>query len=156
MVDDDHIVNLKEETNFIEQYVQLRNQYCDLLVTNPVNISETRKWIKREDIEVRCIVRDNLLVGVVILFINRKGEIAFFSRIRHQGLGSKLLSIIENVAKDRGVREVWAWVLFNNVVAQRAFLKNGFKMSESLTKTYKDQIMNGFVFRKELFKVDHK
>lgn len=156
MVDGDRVVNLKEEKDFVEQYVQLRNRYCDYLVTSPVNVVETREWLRREDVEIRGIVRDNLLIGVVILFLNRKGEIAFFSRIERSGLGSKLLSIIEIAAKERGLREVWAWVFCDNVIAQRSFLRNGYQKNENSTKAYRGQIMNGFVFRKALCKVDDR
>jgi hypothetical protein len=154
--DGDRLVNLKEEQNFIEQYVQLRNRYCDLLITNSVNTVETREWLKGEDTEIRCIVHDNLLLGVVILYLKRKGEIALFSRIKHSGFGGKLLSMIEIVAKERGLQEVWAWVLCDNVVAQRTFLKNGYKKSVNSTKIYRDQIMQGFIFRKKLCKDDKK
>lgn len=147
---------MKEELNFIEQYVQLRNRYCDLLITNPVNTVETREWLKREDIEIRGIVHDNLLDGVVILFLNRKGEIAFFSRIKCSGIGGKLLSMIEIVAKEKGLREVWAWVLCDNVIAQRSFLTNGYLKSENSTKTYQNKIMNGYIFRKTLCKDNKK
>jgi len=152
LVDEDRVVNLKVDENFIEQYVQLRNRYCDLLVTNPINAVETREWLKREDIEIRGIVRDNVLLGVVILFLNRKNEIAFFSSIDRRGFGSKLLSIIEIAAKERGLRDVWAWVLCDNVIAQRAFLKNGYQKAENSTKTYQGRILQGFVFRKALCK----
>jgi hypothetical protein len=154
LVENNLLVNLKEQPDFIEQYVQLRNLYCELLVTRPVNIVETKEWLKREDIEIRGIVRDNLLIGVVILFLNRGGEITFFSRVKRSGLGSKLLSIIEIVAEERGHRELWAWVLCNNLIAQRAFLKNSYKKSGISTKKYQGQIVNGFVFRKTLHKGD--
>jgi hypothetical protein len=156
LVDSDRVVNLKKDVYFIEQYVKLRNHYGDLLVTNPVNVVETKEWLGREDIEIRGIVRDNLLIGAVILYLNRKGEIAFFSRIDRSGLGDKLLSIIEIAAKERGLREVWAWVLFDNVIAQRSFLKNGYQKEGDSTKAYRGQIMNGFVFRKELCRVDDR
>lgn len=156
MVDGDRVVNLKIDEDFIEQYVQLRNRYCDLLVTNRVNAMETREWLKREDIEIRGIVRDDVLVGVVILFLNRKGEIAFFASIERTGLGSKLLSIIEIAAQARGLREIWAWVLCDNIIAQRAFLKNGYRKTENSTKAYRGQIRHGFVFRKALCKANDK
>jgi RimJ/RimL family protein N-acetyltransferase len=156
LADGDRVVNLKEEKEFIDQYVQLRNRYCDLLVTSPVNVAETREWLRRKDIEIKGIVRDNLLIGVVILFLSRSGEITFFSRFERSGLGSKLLSIIEVAAKERGLQEVWAWVLSDNVIAQRSFLKNGYQEKGNSTKEHRGQIMTGFVFRKTLFQVDRQ
>lgn len=148
----DRIINLKEEADFIEQYVLLRNGYCDLLVTNPVNAADTGAWLNRDDVEIRGIVRGSRLIGVSILYLERKGEIAFFSEIRGSGLGGKLLSVIEAIAITRGLREVWAWVLSDNAVAQRAFLKSGYQREKESTREFKEQTMKGFIFRKELFR----
>jgi len=156
LVDGDRLINLKEEPDFIEQYIQLRNRNCDLLVTNPVNAAETREWLKREDIEIRGIVCGGVLVGVVILFLSRKGEIAFFSGMKRTGIGRKLRAIIEIAARERGLREVWAWVLSDNIIAQRTFLNKGYQNKGNLNKEHKGQIMTGFVFKKILAQVDKK
>ena len=150
MVDGDRYINLKDEPYFVEQYVQLRNQNNDLLVTNPVNVVETREWLKREDIEIRGIVRGRLLVGVVILFLNRKGEIAIFAVSKRTGIGRKLLTTIEVTARERGLREVWAWVLSDNTIAQRTFLNNGYQHEGYSDKDHRGKIMAGFVFKKKL------
>jgi GNAT superfamily N-acetyltransferase len=151
LVEGDLIVNLREELDFVEQYVQLRNRYCDVLLTTPVNIIDTKEWLKNNDIEIRGITRKNKLIGVTILFLNRQGEIAFFTSVTNQGVGSRLLSVIESVARERGLSEVWAWVLSDNIIAQRTFEKNGYRRDRESTKEYQKKTMNGFVLRKGLF-----
>lgn len=150
MVEGDLIVNLREEADFVEQYVQLRNRYCDILLTTPVNIAETKEWLKNNEIEIRGITRNNKLIGVTILYLNRQGEIAFFTSITNRGVGSRLLSVIESVARERGLSEVWAWVLSDNIIAQRTFEKSGYRRVRESTKEYQKKTMNGFVLRKAL------
>ena len=151
MAERDLIVNLREEPDFVEQYVQLRNRHCDVLLTTPVNITDTKEWLKNTDIEIRGITRKNKLIGVTILFLNRQGEIAVFASVTNQGVGSRLLSVIESVARERGLSEVWAWVLSDNIIAQRTFEKSGYRRDRESTKEYQKKTMNGFVLRKGLF-----
>jgi RimJ/RimL family protein N-acetyltransferase len=151
LVEGELIVNLMEEPDFVEQYVQLRNRHCDVLLTTPVNITDTKEWLKNNDIEIRGITRNNKLIGVTILYLNRQGEIAFFTSVTHQGVGSRLLSVIESVARERGLSEVWAWVLSDNIIAQRTFEKSGYRRDRESTKEYQKKTMNGFVLRKGLF-----
>ena len=63
---------------------------------------------------------------MVILYVGKGSEITFFVKHPNQGIGSKLLNIIEDVAKERKLTSLWAWVLKNNFIAQRVFTKNGF------------------------------
>ncbi len=151
MIEPDRIINLKQATDYIQPYIDLRNRYCELLLTEPINVTDTIEWLKRDDIEIRGVVRGNGLVGIVILFLNRAGEIAFFTESKGLGQGSELLSIIEGVAKEKGLREFWAWVRHDNMIAQRTFLKNGYRREEETAKQYRGQTMKGFVFRKKLF-----
>jgi len=152
LTDNDRIVNLKEEPDFVAQYVSLRNLYCDLLLTTPVNVPETKTWLERDDIEIRGIVRGNELIGIAILYLNRKGEIAFFAKHLHSGIGSRLLSVIETTARERGLQEVWAWVLTENTNAQKTFLKNGYRSDGESTKRYMGAEKTGVIFRKQICK----
>jgi len=130
--------------------VSLRNLYCDLLLTTPVNVPETKTWLESDDIEICGIVRGNELIGVAILYLNRKGEIAFFAKYLRSGIGSRLLSVIETAAGDRGLREVWAWVLAENTNAQKTFLKNGYRSIGESTKSYMDVKKTGVIYRKQI------
>lgn len=150
MTNDDHVVDLKQTPEFVEQYVQLRNQYGDLLLTSPVNIPETRIWLERKDIEIRGIIRGKELIGVAILYLSREGEIAFFARYLRLGIGSRLLSVIETAAQERGLKDVCAWVLTENLGAQATFLHNGYQGAGGSTKTHMGVPRQGVLFRKHM------
>jgi RimJ/RimL family protein N-acetyltransferase len=144
------IIDLKKDKKFIEQYVELRNKYTDLLLTDSVDISGTEEWLKKSNIEIRAIVEDDILHGVVILYLNRDAEVAFFAKEKSKGTGSKLLQIIEKVAKQKELPYIWAWVLEENLIAQRVFEKAGFKREGIDEREYKGLIRKGVNFRKML------
>jgi len=146
------IIDLKKEEFFIEQYVNLRNSYVKLLLTLPVNISETKEWLKRNDIEIRGLAQDNVLLGVVILYLSRDGEIAFFAKQVNKRIGSRLLKIIKEVAKEKKLKFIWAWVLKDNFIAQRVFEKNGFVRGEISERIYNKKEYRGIIFRRVLRK----
>jgi ribosomal protein S18 acetylase RimI-like enzyme len=143
-------VDLKEEEYFIEQYVNLRNSYAELLLTSPVNIRETKEWLRRNDIEVRGFVQDDVLLGVVILYMHNDGEVACFVRYPNKGIGTELLKIIEEVAKGKKIGFIWAWVREDNFIAQRAFEKNGFRKTEISKREYDDVLKPGIKYKKLL------
>ena len=101
------IIDLKKNEFFIAQYVDLRNRYVELLLTNPISVPETKEWLACEDVEVRCLIQDNVLMGAAILYLNKKGEVAFFVKEPKKGIGTKLLKIIEEVAKGRKLNSLW-------------------------------------------------
>jgi predicted acetyltransferase len=144
------IIDLKKESGFIDQYVHLRNAYTELLLTSPVTPAETKVWLKRDDIEVRGLVHGNILLGAVILYLSRNGEIAFFVKNKNKGFGSTLLDIIENVAKEKRLKSLWAWVLKDNITAQRVFDKNGFLQENIKTRVFKGIIRQGIEYKKYL------
>lgn len=144
------IVNLKKDDYFIRQYVDLRNHYVDLLLTSIVNVDETKKWLKKPDIEVKGLIEKNVLLGAVILYLDKDGEIAFFTKNPGKGLGGKLLMIIEEVAREKKLKSVWAWVLQDNVAAQKAFKKKGYVMEKIVARKYNNKNKPGIIFRKGL------
>ena len=145
------IIDLKEKDNLIEEYVHLRNRYAELLLTLPVNVPETKEWIKKnDDVEVRGLVQNNILLGVAILYLNRGGEVAFFAKEQQKRIGSKLLNIIEEVAKEKKLKGVWAWVLSCNTIAQKSFMKNGYLLEQKTERKFNDKDVEGFIFRKNL------
>ena len=142
------IVDLKKDKSFVSQYVDLRNTHIELLLTTPVTIPETIEWLLNKNIEVRCLIQNNILIGVAILYLNKRGEIAFFVKEQKKGVGSQLLNIIEEVARERTLDSVWAWVLSSNVNAQRAFIKNEYFLVRKGKRKYNNKTLRGFVFRK--------
>jgi GNAT superfamily N-acetyltransferase len=146
----ERIIDLKREKAFIEEYVSLRNRYCELLLTQRVNTEQTKKWLQDGNVEIRGIVQDTDLLGVAILYLDRQGEISIFAKTQHQGLGTRLLEVIEKVAKKRELHAVWAWVLTDNRAAQMTFKRNGYKMGRESSRVYKNQDRRGIIFRKEI------
>jgi GNAT superfamily N-acetyltransferase len=143
------IVDLKREAetgDLIRQYVDLRNSYANLLVTTQVSLTETQEWLVRADIEIRVIVEDGLLTGAVILYLNKDGEVTFFAREKSKGIGSRLLQVIESVAADKDLKSIWAWVLQDNRIAQRAFEKNGYVQEGTVVK----ELVRGIKYRRTL------
>jgi GNAT superfamily N-acetyltransferase len=146
------IIDLQEKEYFIEQYVHLRNRYAELLLTSPVTISETKEWFKKDDdIEVRGLVQDNILLGVVILYLNKDGEISFFVKSQNKGIGSHLLHIVAEVAGKKNLEFIWGWVLKDNFIAQRVFEKNGFVKQGISERKYRGEIKQGIRYKKCFF-----
>jgi len=144
------IVDLKEHLSFLPQYVELRNRYVDLLLTTPVDPEETRKWLARQDVEIRCLIDDAIVLGSVILYLHRGGEVAFFVRTPGKGLASPLLQAIEQVARNRECTGVWAWVLLENERARKAFLKAGYIVDGITEKLHQQVLRRGYILRKQL------
>ena len=146
----ERVIDLKKEERFIEEYVSLRNRYSELLTTQLANVAETKEWLKDNQIEVRGLVQDDFFLGAVVLYLNREGEIALFVRDRHQGIGTKLLKIVEQVAEDKKLGSVWAWVLLDNQKAQKVFRKNGYTMEGRSSRFYEGEDKPGIILRKKL------
>lgn len=146
----ERIIDLKREERFVEEYVSLRNRYSELLTTKPVTVAETRDWLKDDQIEIRALVEGDVFLGAVILYLSRDGEIAVFVRDRCKGMGTKLLKIIEQVAKEKKIESVWAWVLNDNFLAQRIFEKNGFVKEGMLKRMYEEVMNEGIRYKKDI------
>ena len=144
------IINLKEEERFIEEYVNLRNRHLDFLLTAPISVPETKKCLKSDRLEIMGVVQEDGLMGVVILYLDRDGEVAFFARHANKGTGTELISIIEKVAQERGLSSIWAWVLEDNSIAQHVFEKKGFVRLGMSRREYKGSVKYGINYQKKL------
>lgn len=142
------LVDLRHHHEFVPQYVALRNRHAGLLLTAPVTVDETTEWLRHERVEVRCLIADNIVMGAVVLYLDRDGEIAIFVREQGRGTGSSLLQAIEETAMNAGLASVWAWVLADNNAAQRLFTKNGYRLEERSERRCNNETRQGLVFRK--------
>jgi len=143
-------INLKTHRAYVQQYLELRNALRDMLLTRELTLEETIPWLDKTDTEIRCLVDHQEVVGVVMLYLEKNGEISFFTRYPRKGLGSELLRIIEHVAKERNVDKIWAWVLTTNQAAQAAFEKNGFTRETITTKRLGSREYSGVIFTKTI------
>ncbi len=145
-------VDLKKEKSFIDQYINLRNSYADLLFTSRVSPTDTEKWLADEDVEVRGLAEGDSLLGVAVLYPGKEGEIAFFVRDRNRGVGTRLLALIEDVAQSRGLPFIRAWTLKDNAIAQRVFEKSGFAREGIQTRERGGSVYEGIVYKKKIGK----
>jgi ribosomal protein S18 acetylase RimI-like enzyme len=144
----DKIVNLKLELDLIPQYVELRNNYTELLMTDKVGLEETLNWLKTADIEIRGMVINGVLEGVVILYLNRKNEVAIFSRCKVKGIGTKLLDVIRTTAFEKGLTEVWAWIRNDNWPATALFKKCGYTVLVQVERVFRGHPVLGTEYKK--------
>jgi RimJ/RimL family protein N-acetyltransferase len=142
------VIDLKENQRFLKQYVSLRNKYRDLLLTKKVTIEETKEWLKKAPVEIRCLLEGNELLGVVILYLNKKNEVTVFVKRPNKGLGKKLLLIIDKIARAKKIARLWAWVLTTNIPAQRLFEGCGYKKERLSKRKFKNIIFDGYIFYK--------
>jgi len=143
-------IDLKEHPSIVPQYVEMRNRYVDLLLTEPVTVEGTARWLRDGKVEVRCLVDEDLLKGSVILYFDREGEVAFFAGEPGKGIGTRLLAIVENVAREKGLGRMWARVLTSNEPAGRAFLKAGYALDGTMESAWRGKRHEVHVFRKVL------
>jgi hypothetical protein len=55
------VIDLRDHPGYVEQYMEQRNRYSDLLLTRPVSREETEEWLQREGVVVRCLVEGGTL-----------------------------------------------------------------------------------------------
>ncbi len=137
------VVYLKEDYTYLEQYVDLRNKYKALLLSSSVTVKHTKEWLSELNGEIRGLAEDGILLGVVILYLDKGGEITFFAKHKNRGIGSELLKIINEIAKERRLKYIFSWVAKDNLIAQRSFEKNGFIFDKIQEKEYHGKIKRG-------------
>jgi GNAT superfamily N-acetyltransferase len=144
------IIDLKKDDEYISQYIELRNSYSHLLLTDIVKKEETVKWIKNSKTTILGTAKNNELLGVIILYLDRDNEIAIFTKEQKKGIGTLLLTEIEKTAKKNNINKLWAWVRKDNIPAQKLFEKNGYKLTKNSLRKYDNKDLNGFVFQKTI------
>lgn len=144
------LIDLRQHQELLPQYVELRNRHASLLLAGAVTVDETTEWLRRERVDVRCLVADTVLMGAVVLYLKRDGEVAIFVREQGGGAGRSLLQAIEKTARNAGLKRIWAWVLVDNNSAHKLFTKNGYLLEERTERKYNNKIWQGLVFRKQL------
>ena len=144
------VIDLRDHPRYVEQYMEQRNRYSDLLLTRPVSREETEEWLQRDGVVVRCLVEGGILEGTVILYLDRGGEVAFFARQPGRGVGPRLLGIIEETGHKNGLVRMWAWVLCVNERARRVFQKCGYSEIAVTERVHVGMIYKGFFMTKAI------
>ena len=144
------IINLKKEKSYLDQYVKLRNKNRMRLLSGAVNRADSEIWLQEKRIVALGVVKGRLLEGAVILYEQKKGEIAFFVRTPGKGIGTILLKNILKAAKKKKASYVWAWVLKSNKIAQHLFIKEGFLSLKETVRMFAGRERKGIFLKKSL------
>jgi GNAT superfamily N-acetyltransferase len=144
------IVDLKAEPQFIRQYVELRNTYCDQLLTSMVDLQGTEKWVADSNVEIMCAIDGKRFLGAMVIYLDKGGEVAFFVRTPGKGIGSRLLAAADLVARKKRIDRLWAWTKKENLPAQLAFENAGYQHIKNELKTFCRKTYQGAVYSKKL------
>jgi hypothetical protein len=115
----------KTPIEIIEQYVALRNKYHNLINSREVSVEETIEWLSKSHTIIYGIIEGDVLLGVVVIYVDRDHELTFFSRTSGKGIGTVLLKLADEIAKEHKIEQLWAWTFCDNVPARKSFIKNG-------------------------------
>jgi UDP-2,4-diacetamido-2,4,6-trideoxy-beta-L-altropyranose hydrolase len=140
------IIDLKSgkvDRQTIIQYVRMRNLYADLLNTEHTDVERSLNWLRSSNVLAMGIVRGGDLLGVFIIYLDKKNEVAIFSNPRDIGTGRALLAILDHIASINCIKSVWAWVRSTNLQALAFFTKAGWK------KQFEDDATRQTYFRKQ-------
>lgn len=131
------IKKINNDKELLKQYVKLRNKYSDILLSDKVDYKGTLEWLKKVKVSIFAEVAEDKVLGVLVLYHDKKNEICFFVKTPKQGIGTKLLKHIEHF------KDMWAFVADDNYASQGAFLKAGYEVEKT---TFKKNIC-GFIYK---------
>jgi len=141
-------VNIKKEKKLLEQYIDLRNKYSKDILSRPVTYPATIDWLKKTDVEIYGLVKNDNLLGVILIYIEKGNEVTFFAKEPGKGIGDKLLKIADRIAKKRKLSRLWAWTRIENLPAIKAFEKNSYKKTGVKFRKYQGEKIKGYIFIK--------
>ena len=146
----DKIVNIRENIEFLDEYVSLRNKYVDNLLSHHVTLQDTLKWLNNTDVELYGLVKGKEIIGVILIYVEKGGEITFFVKYPGRGLGSVLLQTAEKFAIKMDIKRLYAWTRCDNVAARRSFEKNGYTNQGIYIRDYEGNKIKGYKWVKDL------
>ncbi len=145
------IVNLIDTPRFMTEYVDLRNRYTKELLTAIVTVDETVAWLNGSNVHVLIAENGDELLGAIILYLDKNGEIAIFTKYQGKQIASALLQNMKNVAKKiYSLQSLWCWVANNNHASLRVFIKNDFVLFENTTRRYGNISIAGQMLKCEI------
>ena len=145
-----NVVNLKENLQYLDQYLELRNAHKDELFTKSVSYEKTKNWIQSNSILVKIAIKNEILLGVAILYLAKDNEITIFTKEKNKGIGSLLLKELEKYALENNLKSIYSWVEKSNEASCALFLKQKFSLLNEGIKKYNDMKYIGNIFQKEL------
>jgi len=144
------IVDLEENLQYLDQYIELRNSFTDKLLCEKVTMQDTKEWIKNTQLCIKIATQNSLILGVVILYMDKENEITVFVKEQNKGLGNLLLLEIEKFALDSKIKQIYAWIQNTNIASQSLFLKQKYIKQKQSTKIFNNIKYTGDIYQKEL------
>jgi len=142
-------INLKKRPDLLKQYIKLRNKYINKLLSSRVFFDDTIRWLAKTNVEIYGIVKNNkILIGVIIIYIEKDNEICFFTKEPGKGVGSRLLKVADRIARARQLKHLWAWTNIKNIAAINAFKKGGYVKTKEYYRKFNERKIMGCRFVK--------
>ena len=122
-------INLNDNRQYIQSYIDLRNKYTDELMTKVITVQGTIEWFENgQGGAIHCLIEDDGVVAAVI--VHKRKEVTIFSD--KAGMGDKLLKEAERMARNLGYDKLWARVKDGNYPAHAAFDRNGYVFANGI------------------------
>ncbi len=129
------IINLADALEYVAQYVALRNAHAKALLTHLVTEEETLWWLYHANVDVEVALRNEELIGAVVLYLDKNAEVTIFTKYSQEGIGGELLQyMLAQRAPMYQLTSVWAWVTCENNASLALFSKCGFQLKEEVFK----------------------
>lgn len=129
------IINLADSLEYVAQYVTLRNAHAKALLTHLVTEEETLWWLHHAKVDVEVALRNEELIGAVVLYLDKNAEVTIFTKYAQEGIGGELLQyMLAQRAPMYQLTSVWVWVACENRASLALFSKYGFHLKEEIFK----------------------
>jgi len=118
-----NLVDLRKHPDLICDYVNLRNKYNYELMSSPITLESTEKWMLNHKALIMGVTESQELIGVCIIYQERNNELTIFVKYPHRGIGKFILDNMGSLCKEYNITEVWARVKSDNHSAKKFFEK---------------------------------
>jgi len=138
-------IDITQDSEYLQQYVDLRNLNHKFLYTGLVTLGETKEWLNRTKVFIVGLVEDKLY-GIGVIYPQKCNEVAIFSSPERLGLGGLILNAVELKARKEGLKRLFAWTKSSS----KTFLRKGYTLQGESIKEYQGERIRGNYFFKEL------
>ena len=123
-------INLKNaNVNILSQYIELRNKFHKELDTKQVTLDETITWIQTARVLGTCIMENDTLIGVGIIYMDRGNEVTCFTNIQGKGIVGIVHKSLEKMATKENIHFLCAKTWAGDLRARRSLEKNGYVLT---------------------------
>lgn len=118
------IVDLRKRLDLIPEYVELRNKYISELMSVPVTLESTNKWMSNHDaLMIGVVSTQGELIGACVIYKERNNELAIFVKHPGYGIGKFVIDNMTSLCIEYGIKRIWARTKDNNLIAKKFFNK---------------------------------